>query len=271
MSNFGSCRDYWHFAHCARSRNRHIADNRVQNFIRTVTETCRSRQREIPSGSRLYRAQLGCINRPIIQEDVHVADEAWPYPPERMVPTLENSFEGRANPRGITYLYLANNEDTACAEVRPYKGAFVSVGVFKVKRELKVVDCTKDIKESKSKIIYIEEPDPETREKIVWAQINKAFSKPVNPHEPETEYVPTQIIAEIFRKEGFDGLACKSSLVEKGVNVVLFDVNDAEMISCWLKKTKSIFFNFAHTKSGYNCREKKLVMNTVLGSRDNTS
>ena len=63
-----------------------------------------------------------------------------------------------------------------------------------MKRELRLIDCTKDIKESKSGITYIEEPDPETREKMVWAQINKAFSKPVNPNDPETEYVPTQII-----------------------------------------------------------------------------
>jgi len=246
-----------HFSHSVRKRNRYIFDNKVQNFIQAVIETCSFRQGEIPSESKLFRAQLGCTSRPIIQDGEHVADEEWPYSPERMVPVQGKSFEGRANPRGITYLYLANNKETACAEVRPYKGAFVSVGVFTVKRDLKVIDCTKDIREFKKGIIYFEEPDPETREKMVWAEINKAFSKPVNPNDPETEYVPTQIIAEIFRKEGFDGFACQSSLVEKGVNVVLFDVNDAEMTSCWLTKTNNISFDFTHRKYGYTSKELK--------------
>jgi len=149
MTNFESLRDYWYFSHSVRNSNRYIFDDKVQTFIKAVSQTCRSRQGEIPSGTKLLRAQLGCTSRPIIQDDEYVADEEWPYPLERMVPIKGRSSEGRANPNGITYLYLANDKDTACAEVRPYKGAFVSVGVFKIKRELKVIDCTIRIEELK--------------------------------------------------------------------------------------------------------------------------
>ncbi|MFZ0569740.1 MAG: RES domain-containing protein [Rhodomicrobium sp.] len=35
--------------------------------------------------------------------------------------------EGRANPRGIPYLYLASTRDTALAEVRPWIGSHITV------------------------------------------------------------------------------------------------------------------------------------------------
>lgn len=204
---FKSWQSYWHFAHTTRHENRYIYGQSVEGFLEAVVATSKDRQAEIPEGGVLYRAQLDCDTRPVYQNNEVIADEEWPYPPKRMLPIKGKSSEGRANPRGITNLYLANNKNTACAEVRPWKGAYISVAVFKVKRELKVIDCSKDIKEKKPISFYFEEPEPEAREKCVWADINKAFSKPVNPNDPETEYVPTQIIAEVLRKEGYDGIA----------------------------------------------------------------
>jgi len=171
-----------------------------------------------------------------------------------MLPVQGKSSEGRANPRGIAYLYLASDKDTACAEARPWKGALMSVAFFKTKRELKVVDCSKDVREMKGSTFYFEEPDPEVREKSVWADINRAFSKPVNPNDPETEYVPTQIIAELFRKEDYDGIVYQSSLAT-GVNLVVFDFSAVEMIFCFLTKTRNINFEFDHIKFGYSCSE----------------
>lgn len=257
MKAFESQWSYGNFAHSVKKRNRYIFEASVEDFIQAVIDSCKSRQGEVPAESRLYRAQLGCESRPVFQDDEHVTDEDWPYPPKRMIPIKGKSTEGRANPRGITYLYLANNKDTACAEVRPWKGAVISLAILKVKRELKLVDCTKDIKEKKGFTIYFKEPEPEVREKCVWADINKAFSMPVNPHDPETEYVPTQIIAEVFRKEGFDGIAYQSSLVEKGLNVVLFDLGTVEMTSCWLTTTENVQFEFDHRKYGYSCEDIK--------------
>ncbi len=256
MEIFKSWWSYWIFARSVRQNNRYIYDESVEEFLRAVVETSKAHQAEIPDGGRLYRAQLGCETRPVMQNDEVVADEEWPYPPKRMIPIKGKSSEGRANPRAITYLYLANNKDIACAEIRPWKGAFISVAVFKVKRELKVVDCTKEIKESKGIYVYLKEPEPEVREKCVWADINKAFSRPVNPHDPETEYVPTQIIAEVFKKEGYDGIAYQSSLAD-GLNIVLFDMDTVEMLSCFLTSVKDIKFEFDHKKFGYSCKEIK--------------
>jgi hypothetical protein len=251
MKTFKSQWSYTHFAYSVRKKNRFIHYKPVNDFIKAITETCKKREGDIPKGSRLYRAQLGCGDRPVIQDGEHIDDENWPYKPKRMFPIKGKSFEGRANPRGITYLYLSNDRNTACAEVRPWKGAMVSLAFFKTKKDLKVVDCTKDINKAKHTRIYIKEPKPEIREKLVWKDINNAFSQPVNPNDPETEYVPTQIIAEIFKSQGFDGIAYTSSLIETGLNFVLFNATAVEMTSCWLTETKNIIFDLDHTKIGY--------------------
>jgi len=71
--------------------------------------------------------------------------EDYPFDTKRMKPLLGRAREGRANPKGIPYLYLATHRDTAVAEVRPWKGGAVSVGQFKIMRDLKLVNTTIEI------------------------------------------------------------------------------------------------------------------------------
>ena len=123
-------------------------------------------------------------------------------PMERMKPLKDRAVEGRANPKGIPYLYLATNRETALAEVRPWIGSLISVGAFEILRELRIVNCSSD----DHNIIYREEPPPEEREKAVWVSIDRAFSRPVDPSDDVAAYVPTQILAELFKAEGYDGI-----------------------------------------------------------------
>ena len=249
MSEFKSYRSYFDFSSAVRNRYRYVYDKPTYDFIQAVQHTCEKYSTDIKEGSILFRAQRGCDTRPVHEQETgeYIADDDWPYKKERMLPLKNKSYEGRANPRGITYLYLASNKDTDCAEVRPWKGSIISLGVFHVKKNLKIIDCSKF---NKTIRIYFEEPDPSKREECVWCNINSAFSRPVNPNDPETEYVPTQIIAEIIREKGYDGIAYKSSF-EEGYNIVLFDSDAVEIIGCWLTETKDIKFEFNHSKSGY--------------------
>lgn len=77
-------------------------------------------------------------------------------------------------------------------------------------------------------------------EKIVWSDINGAFSKPSERSDESLDYVPTQIIAELFKLNEFDGIAYKSSYRETGLNVALFDVSAADVISCQLHQVKDV-------------------------------
>ena len=55
-------------------------------------------------------------------------------------PPAGKSSEGRANARGITCLYVASDVDTTLHEVRAGVFDFVSVGTFRLKQDITVVD-----------------------------------------------------------------------------------------------------------------------------------
>ena len=63
----------------------------------------------------------------------------------------------------------------------------------------------------------------------IWTQIDNYFSEPVTLNSNSSDYVPTQILAVLFKSEGFDAVVYKISLSE-GFNLVLFDTNAANLI-----------------------------------------
>lgn len=164
-----------------------------------------------------------------------------------MKPLQEQASEGRANPKGIPCLYLATDKETAMSEVRPWLRSRISVGQFKTVKELTLIDCSKY---SSGAFAYYEgEPDEETKQKAVWAEIDSAFSRPVTPSDKSSDYVPTQIIAELFKNNGFDGVRYKSALSD-GLNVALFDMNAATMVDCFVYIVEKIQFSFGGPLAG---------------------
>jgi hypothetical protein len=210
--------------------------------------TTKNKKLELPKNRYLWRAQLGHDLRPIIQEDEHIADEPVPFPPSRMKPLVHEAAEGRANPKGIPYLYLATTKETAMAEVRPWIGSSISVGQFETKKDMVLINCTNH---HKGFVLYFEEPDAEKKEQAVWSEIDKAFSEPVTLNDRVADYAPTQILAEFFKTNGFDGIFYKSSLGE-GSNVVLFDIESAILVNCYLFEAKKISFDFHQVANPYN-------------------
>ena len=177
---------------------------------------------------RLWRAQLGCCWR----EDVRGGETfkvPHAYLPERMKPRPELATDGRVNPKGIACLYLATCKKTATLEVRPLIGSYVSLGQFKVLRAIRVVDCTVGM-DAPAKRRRATRTVPQDAETTVWLDINDAFSKPVERGDSSLDYVPTQILAETFKRHGFDGVAYKSSYGEEGLNVALFDIEAADLV-----------------------------------------
>lgn len=251
MTEFKSWRSYWEFQRATKQRTRYVWGSEVEDFLQIVRYTGEKRAEVIPAERFLWRAQLGHNWEPIHQDDEWIADIPASYPPKRMKPRAERATEGRANPKGIPYLYLATDRDTALAEVRPWIGSLISVGQFKTLRELRIVNCTTD---RDGFPIYLEgEPSPLEREEAVWADIDRAFARPVSPSDDVADYVPTQIIAEIFKTSRFDGVAYRSSL-GGGHNIALFDLDAAEIINCSLFEVKKIKFDFKEAANPYFLR-----------------
>lgn len=253
MSEFESWRSYWRFVHSVQTKRRYLHTEKVRLFLNTVLETGHKRSTEIPKGSIFWHSQLGSTFESRGDDEEQIEEEVA-FPPERMKPRKNSAKEGRVNPKGIPCLYLSNDKDTALSEVRPWVGSSISLGRFQTKRILKAIDFPED--DGKGSVLYLggKEPSPEKRELAVWRNINRAFSTPVTSSDDQAEYVPTQILAELFKSNGYDGLVFKSSCGE-GHNIALFDIDAAKMLSGHVYSAKSVHFSFRESSNPYFLKE----------------
>ena len=159
-----------------------------------------------------------------------------------MKPLQDRASEGRANPKNIPCLYLATNKETAMSEVRPWLRSRISVGQFATVKESRLIDCSKH--PSGAFAYYEDEPDDKIKEKAVWADIDRAFSQPVTPSDQSADYLPTQILAELFKSNGFDGVHYKSFLSQDGFNIALFDTNAAAVDDRFMYSVEKIQYSF---------------------------
>ena len=229
---FANWRSYQDFARAVRQERRYVWEQKVTAFIETVMATIRERDRKLSEGSILFRAQHGIV----YCEDEDGVD-ILAYGSERMRPLSDRAKEGRANPAGISMLYLGSSEQTAISEVRPWTGSELSVAQFRISRDVKVIDLSLGHGQISFQHLFFSEllgEQPVSREKkeeAVWIDIDNAFSRPVTRSDETADYVPTQILAEMFRDNGYDGVVYRSQFGETGYNIALFDVGDAEIIN----------------------------------------
>lgn len=252
MNEFKSWQSYRVFQRAVKGKNRYFRDEDTEQFLKTVLSTNENRKLDLPKERYLWRAQLGHGWQPMHQDDEYVADIPAPFPPNRMKPLIHETAEGRANPKGIPYLYLATTKETAMAEVRPWLGSKISVGQFRTEKNMVLINCSVN---HKGLLLYLEEPDAEEKEQAVWADIDKAFSEPITVNDRIADYVPTQIIAEFFKNEGFDGIFYKSMLGE-GYNAALFEIDSATLVNCNLFEANSLSFDFQQAANPYVVRKE---------------
>lgn len=73
----------------------------------------------------------------------------------------------------------------------------------------------------------------------MWGAIGRAFARPVGRADSSTDYVPTQILAELMRNAGYDGVLYGSA-VSGGRNLAIFDCKVASWISSAPYEVKEI-------------------------------
>jgi hypothetical protein len=98
-----------------------------------------------------------------------------------------------------------------------------------------------------------------TRDDGIWIAIDQAFATPVGKDVEAREYVATQILAELFKAAGFDGIVYKSLLTDEGYNLALFDLADADLINCGLYCANSIRFDFRESGNTYFVGPKRVA------------
>jgi hypothetical protein len=229
------------------SRNRrYIRSTETEAFLEAVRAGSRLRISNVSEGRTFWRAQLGHSWRKLEQtgDEIPAAFE-----PKRMKPLPDRASEGRANSKGMPVLYVCSNKEAAMSEVRPWLGSLISLGRFVSRRKLAIVDCTRGTDDGRR--FYFSEPPAEERQAIVWSAINRAFTKPVGRSDDTGDYVATQILAELFRDEGYDGIAYRSAFGERSVNFALFDLAAADLVSCELHEVTQAKLNFRERDNPY--------------------
>lgn len=248
MPEFASWRSYWTFSAAVRRRSRYVKDAEVEDFLATVLATSVGREEKLPSGTLLWRAQVGHDWEEVYIAEGETDQQPAPFPPDRMKPLPDRAKEGRTNPKGIPQLYLSTGRDIAIAEVRPWLGSLVSVAQFKVLKDVTTMNCTTE--DGHRRRIHFQEPGPKERETAVWADIDRAFAQPLTIADDIADYVPTQILAELFKSRGFDGIGYRSAFGD-GHNIGLFDLNCADLINCSLFRIKSVKLESSEESNPY--------------------
>ena len=276
---FRTWQDFSKFSASVKRKRRFLHSESVEAFLNAVVETSTERESFLRSGTPLWRAQLGNCNEYITDDEGRNRVVEAPFSQKRMKPPIDSpQQEGRINPVGLSCLYLAVSKQTAISEMRPWKGARVSLARFKTCRKLRIVNCTKHeggdagrwgiwMSWTWDRLENMESMTEEEVANFVWADIDASFSLPVGSEDDKTSYIPTQIIAELFRSIGFDGLAYRSATSKEGDNVALFDLTDAETKSCHLFKVSSIEYETEEIPNPYFIQGGTQVTSVVTDVR----
>ncbi|EHH2419839.1 RES family NAD+ phosphorylase [Vibrio parahaemolyticus] len=197
--------------------------------------------------SRLFTI-LEQLEQKVIPEDVlyraRISDEKLTS--QNMgAPKPQLASSGRANPKGISYLYLADNIDTCISEVRPYKGGDIYVSSFNLKGEMTLIDLT----EPRRKFSIVPFSDSEYDEVLAIIELLESFSSqlsiPIKPHLSELDYIPTQFLCEYFKSLGtYDGIIFNSSF-GKGKNYVFFDRDEFNISEPTVYQLEDINFSYS--------------------------
>lgn len=163
--------------------------------------------------------------------------------PADMKKPPKNAVTGRANPKNISYFYLASNMDTALHEIRPFDQDKVVVAKFLAKKDFRVIDLR-----SISPFLFIKDDDYlQLSEHISFLKVlSDELSKPIHPNDKEIEYLPTQYLCGFIKSKGWDGVLYRSAIAKKGYNIVMFDDSFFSFDS--LKKYKITNFEFLKYK-----------------------
>lgn len=140
---------------------------------------------------------------------------------------------GRMNPEGISYFYLAKESRTALGEVLKTPPCCASIGMFKIKRDIDVLNLS-NLPDLPS--IFDMENYWLLHSLEFLNHFVSEISTPVEKNNKNSiDYIPSQVISEffaqVFKSESgrrIEGIIYPSSLVPEGRNVVIFPCRDGQ-------------------------------------------
>lgn len=236
MSGFDHAFDYVDFAREIAHGRRYVWTAATGKFLQGIRQTAPSRGMPVRETDSFWRA-VDAVTTP--QDLVQQFEFRFrPCPHSRIKPLQFRAMEGRVNPKGIPCLYVATDPKTAISEIRPALGFPLTLAKLKPTRPLRLVDCSRDA------LLHagtdFSQMSQGTIELAVWGFINREFSVPVRRADDVADYAPTQLLAEVFKDMGYDGVAYRSAFGENGRNIAFFDPDALLIEDTWVYEVTGI-------------------------------
>jgi len=148
------------------------------------------------------------------------------YPLDKMsCPPAKYATAGRANPIGIPYLYLSDNEETILYEIRASYLDEVSVATFSKDETIEDDIIISDFTETPT-LYHPNAVNKRIKSTLLKQLISRDLSKPMRRYDSELDYIPTQFICEFIKVfTNVHGIKFRSSLHDIGNNLVIFNLN----------------------------------------------
>lgn len=219
-----------------KNESRFVMQEPYKSFVDSVVRlVCEQFSSIIPADTILYRARINKIN--FEKREL----EEIPFPPSEMGPPPHHlTISGRINPEGIPYLYCAGELDTAGAELRPWKGAYITIGEVKIKLDITIADLTLECNDCND--------CNDNNWKLFFNDFADMFSMQW-PLELKLNYLVTQYFSEHFKSAGFRGIRYKSAFNDGGNNYSLFYKDAYDIIKTYSVKTSDIIYFFYENKN----------------------
>ncbi|VXB14446.1 conserved hypothetical protein [Flavobacterium sp. 9R] len=170
-------------------------------------------------------------SKTIVNEDeeyyrarLHQNSQEEIYPIDKMSsPPAQYASAGRANPIGIPYLYLSDNQETILYEVRASYLDEISVAIFTKNEEYQNEIIISDFTEIPT-LYHPNDVNKKIKSTLLKQLISRDLSKPMRRYDSEIDYIPTQFICEFIKIfTNVQGIKFRSSLHNTGSNLVLFN------------------------------------------------
>lgn len=208
-----------------KTKNRFFIQNLVE--LDLLNELIKDQIHTYKAGKYFYRSR--------ISKETGVPKDKIGKPP------TEITSPGRANPKGIPYLYVACDEKTSIYEVRATYLDYVTIGVFKLRENIRIIRLREVTNKSPFSIQNLEKY---VYYKKFLLELEKELSKPLRRYDSELDYLPSQYLCEFIKSNGYDGVEYASSLNKDGINLAIFNDEKLECIDTKIIEIKNIEIEF---------------------------
>lgn len=159
-------------------------------------------------------------------------------------PPIDKAKAGRANPIGISYLYLSDSVQTTLYEARAALFDYITVGEFRLKEDISIINLRGDTYDP----ILLSE-NGHLEEFLVFlpfkTRLESELSKPRKRTDLDLDYLPTQYLSEFIKSLGYTGVEFKSSMYEEGYNLAIFEPEKFECIKSEVNEITNISITYS--------------------------